>query len=395
MNVDQMSGADVQRLHEIRKRVTDVIKAHDEVVDGLFIALFTGGHILLEANPGLGKTSLVKAFAKALGVPDYFGRIQFTPDLMPADITGTLMPDKDNINRLRFEAGPIFKPILLADEINRATPKTQAAMLEAMAEQQVTVLGTTRMLPTANEQREPDDPPFIVAATQNPIDQEGTYELPEAQTDRFMFKFLMRMPPASDLQNILKIESTRDPKEASSKTAEPMRSERTKILKWIEIMSNSVRAAILPPAVPIHISNIVLATNHRFEECADLSDERLEVIKKFVNQYLEYPLGPRAAIQLARAAKGYSTIRAKPEQATESGANIQEGLNWAAVPVLRHRLKLRHGWLEKGRDELKLSNHLMAEEVRVQLVRRLFKLTAPRHQGYAAFVDNYEPTGHT
>nr|WP_245539856.1 AAA family ATPase [Reyranella massiliensis] len=149
----------------------------------------------------------MKAFTDALGLSfEDRGRIQFTPDLMPADITGTLMPVENDVTKLAFQAGPIFRSILLADEINRATPKTQSAMLEAMAEKQVTVLGKTRRLPLGDRG---DDPraPFMVIATQNPIDQEGTYELPEAQTDRFMFKFLMNMPPANSLREIVERET--------------------------------------------------------------------------------------------------------------------------------------------------------------------------------------------
>ena len=170
-----------------------------DVVRLCLIALYTNGHILLEGNPGLGKTELVKTLSNILTLP--YRRIQFTPDLMPADITGTLGPSKDNPRELTFQPGPIFTSLLLADEINRATPKTQAAMLEAMAERQVTVVGETHMLgqydfkPFLGQDGNPIAPnakrPFMVMATQNPIDHEGTFDLPEAQADRFMFKILM------------------------------------------------------------------------------------------------------------------------------------------------------------------------------------------------------------
>ncbi|MCB0128566.1 MAG: AAA family ATPase, partial [Caldilineaceae bacterium] len=160
--------------------VQEDMKDLDEVVRLCFVALYTNGHVLLEGNPGLGKTALVRALGDTLGFAK--GRIQFTPDLMPADITGTYIPiPRDGLMTLEFRPGPINTSLLLADEINRATPKTQSAMLEAMAEKQVTVLGESRKLPV----------PFMVLATQNPIDHEGTYTLPEAQSDRFMFKLLM------------------------------------------------------------------------------------------------------------------------------------------------------------------------------------------------------------
>ncbi|MCP4655505.1 MAG: AAA domain-containing protein, partial [bacterium] len=156
-------------------------------------------------NPGLGKTSLVKALAGELGLD--WNRIQFTPDLMPADITGTVMPDLKNLGGESFKPGPIFASLLLADELNRASPKTQSAMLEGMGEGHVTVLGKTYRLP-GGERIEPgqgdrDPKPFMVLATQNPIDQEGTYSLPEAQQDRFMFKILMPTPDAGTLREIM------------------------------------------------------------------------------------------------------------------------------------------------------------------------------------------------
>ena len=180
-----------------RRHTAHVIDAVGEELYGLetviklsLAALLSGGHVLLEGNPGLGKTELVKRLAQVLNLKA--GRIQFTPDLMPADITGTLMPTGNG--GLRFQSGPIFTSLLLADEINRATPKTQSAMLEAMAEKKVTVLGEAHALPS----------PFVVLATQNPIDHEGTYNLPAAQADRFMFKVRMPVPDGPTVKRIVR-----------------------------------------------------------------------------------------------------------------------------------------------------------------------------------------------
>jgi len=169
-----------------------VIVGHREVMRKVLTALFAGGHVLIEGVPGLGKTLMVKTAAEALGLS--FKRIQFTPDLMPSDIVGTqVLTESDGRREFRFKAGPIFAHVVLGDEINRATPKTQSAVLEAMEERQVTVFGTTYPL----------DPPFFVLATQNPIELEGTYPLPEAQMDRFMFKVVMGSPKPEELREIL------------------------------------------------------------------------------------------------------------------------------------------------------------------------------------------------
>src|SRR5580700_6352655 len=177
----------------VKAEIGKAIVGHDEIVDGVLTCLFVGGHALLEGVPGLGKTALIRALAQALDLK--FNRIQFTPDLMPADVIGTniIMEGEDGRRAFSFMAGPIFSQILLADEINRATPKTQSALLEAMQEKQVTSGGQARKL----------EEPFFVMATQNPLEQEGTYPLPEAQLDRFFFKLLVEYSNKDELKQIL------------------------------------------------------------------------------------------------------------------------------------------------------------------------------------------------
>src|SRR5437868_11166481 len=178
---------------DLRTQIGKVIVGHDAIVEGTLIALFAGGHVLLEGVPGLGKTLLVRTLSEVLDLS--FSRIQFTPDLMPADILGTniVMEIPGGGREFQFQRGPIFGHLILADEINRATPKTQSALLEAMQEHQVTAGGELRRL----------SEPFFVMATQNPIDQEGTYPLPEAQLDRFFFKILVGYPSADELSEVL------------------------------------------------------------------------------------------------------------------------------------------------------------------------------------------------
>src|SRR5215471_4789840 len=188
-----------QRVAEFRRafqraeqEVSRVIVGHQEVIRKTLTALFSGGHVLIEGVPGLGKTLMCKTASDALGLS--FKRIQFTPDLMPSDIVGTqVLTEADGRREFHFKPGPIFAHIVLGDEINRATPKTQSAVLEAMEERQVTVFGATYLL----------DPPFFVLATQNPIELEGTYPLPEAQMDRFLFKVVIGAPKPDELREIL------------------------------------------------------------------------------------------------------------------------------------------------------------------------------------------------
>src|SRR5436189_2136882 len=193
MNTEARIEAFRQVWETVRGEIGKVMVGHTEIVEGTLIAIFAGGHVLLEGVPGLGKTLLVRTLGEVLDLS--FSRIQFTPDLMPADILGTnmVMETPEGRREFQFQRGPIFAHIILADEINRATPKTQSAMLEAMQEKQVTAGGELRKLVE----------PFFVMATQNPIDQEGTYPLPEAQLDRFFFKILVGYPSAADLNEVI------------------------------------------------------------------------------------------------------------------------------------------------------------------------------------------------
>src|SRR5881227_2204070 len=191
--VQQQTEAFRRDYRAIKAEIGKAIVGHDEIIDGVLTCLFVGGHALLEGVPGLGKTALVRALADALHLK--FSRIQFTPDLMPADVIGTnvIMENEHGHRAFQFMQGPIFAQIVLADEINRATPKTQSALLEAMQEHQVTAGGSLRKL----------EEPFFVMATQNPLEQEGTYPLPEAQLDRFFFKLLVQYSGRDELRQIL------------------------------------------------------------------------------------------------------------------------------------------------------------------------------------------------
>src|SRR5271157_6086218 len=193
MPTDSALQIATSKLNEVRQEIAKVIVGQQDVVDGVLICLLSGGHVLLEGVPGLGKTTLLRTLARVLHLK--YSRIQFTPDLMPADIVGSMMLETDDrgAKNLRFQPGPIFSNLVLADEINRATPKTQSALLEAMQERTVTSGNTTHQL----------DRPFLVMATQNPIEMEGTYPLPEAQLDRFLMKILVTYPNREDLGTIV------------------------------------------------------------------------------------------------------------------------------------------------------------------------------------------------
>src|SRR5438876_10467398 len=230
----------VSKLNQLRQEIAKVIVGQQDVVDGVLICLLSAGHVLLEGVPGLGKTTLLRTLARALHLK--YSRIQFTPDLMPADIVGSMIMETDDrrSKALRFQPGPIFANLVLADEINRATPKTQSALLEAMQERTVTSGTTTHHL----------ELPFLVMATQNPIEMEGTYPLPEAQLDRFLMKILVRFPTRAELGTIVERTSQKDEIEVSP------------VLTREEILGlrGVCHQVLVAPHVQDHAISLVMAT---------------------------------------------------------------------------------------------------------------------------------------
>jgi MoxR-like ATPase len=326
----------------------------DSIVRLCLTALFSDGHVLLEGNPGLGKTELVKSLAGALRLP--FGRIQFTPDLMPADITGTFMPDfeQGDSRRLAFRPGPIFTSLLLADEINRATPKTQAAMLEAMAERQVTVLGSQRKL----------EAPFMVLATQNPIDHEGTFALPEAQSDRFMFKVTMPTPNVDTLRLILAKDAGMTAEIANPPAKQDLAALLPKDPADSRRKYEAVKGRVLEmpplPSLETHVLNLFQATNGHFDRLVGLEKSQLQTLAK-LTPLLAYGLGPRAATALVKGAKAYALLFAEDTDHAHAPA-----LAAVALPALRHRVKMAFDWeysyreLHKKQDIENLHDHFLA-----------------------------------
>jgi len=302
MTQDARAQEFVASFNALRSEVEKVIVGHREIISHVLFGMFAGGHVLLEGVPGLGKTLLIKTLAEGLELK--FSRIQFTPDLMPADIIGTniIMEDADGRKHFQFQYGPIFANILLADEINRATPKTQSALLEGMQEGSVTVGGASRPLPG----------PFFVLATQNPIEMEGTYPLPEAQLDRFLFKLRVRYPALEELNAI--IDRTTH---ATTVTVRRMMSG-PNVLSFRELIRE------VPVATPVRdlASMIVMATHPEW-------DRSPEPARRFVR----YGASPRGAQALILGAK----VRAL----TEGRYNVSvDDLKALAAPALRHRIIL-------------------------------------------------------
>jgi MoxR-like ATPase len=287
----------------LKREVGKVIVGHEDIVEGTLTALIAGGHVLLEGVPGLGKTLLVKTLSDALHLK--FQRIQFTPDLMPADLIGTnvvLENPETGGRKFEFQPGPVFANLLLADEINRATPKTQSALLEAMQEKCVTVAGKTNVLPR----------PFFVLATQNPLEMEGTYPLPEAQLDRFFFKLMVEFPDADELETILdRTTEGHDPK------ANP-------VLDGERILEMSRLARQIPIADELrrYGIDVVLATHPEKEQATELT-----------KRYVRYGSSPRGAQTVILAAK----IRALLDHRYHVS---RDDIKAVAKPALRHRLIL-------------------------------------------------------
>lgn len=291
-----------QAYQRVQQEIGKVIVGHTEVVHGVLTCLFVGGHALLEGVPGLGKTLLVRTLSQVLDLT--FSRIQFTPDLMPSDIIGTNIITETPMGgrEFRFQSGPVFAQIVLADEINRATPKTQSAMLEAMQEHSVTVGGTVHRL----------QEPFLVMATQNPIEQEGTYPLPEAQLDRFFFKLLLQYSGREELAAILE-RTTR---------GESPQPQRVMDGKEIEQWQHLVREILVAPPVQDYAIRLTLATHP--EGAYAIAD---------TNRYVRCGASPRGAQALVLAAKVRALL--------EGRYNVSfDDIRHVCFPAMRHRIVL-------------------------------------------------------
>jgi MoxR-like ATPase len=289
-------------LQALRAEIGTVIVGQEEVVTQVLLCLLAGGHALLEGVPGLGKTLLVRTLSQALNLR--FSRIQFTPDLMPADIIGThiVVEDESRRRSFQFQRGPVFGNVILADEINRATPKTQSALLEAMQEHAVTVAGTRYAL----------DEPFVVLATQNPIEMEGTYPLPEAQLDRFLLKILVKPPSSGELVSVLDRTTGRDSK--------PVRV----LLSGQDLLAMRNLARDVPVAAHVkeYAARLVLATHADAAEASPM-----------VKRYVRYGASPRGAQALILASKVLALLKGR--------YNVSLGdIREVAPPALRHRLIL-------------------------------------------------------
>ena len=305
------SAATLEKVKQFSEKITKVktelhkdVVGQEEVLDNVLIAIVAGGNVLLEGVPGVGKTRMVRSLSRVLELP--FSRIQFTPDLMPSDVTGTNIVEKDDNGKLNtvFKRGPIFANLVLADEINRATPKTQSAMLEVMQEHKVTVGDNTYRL----------EEPFFVMATQNPVEQDGTYPLPEAQMDRFMFKLLVKFPSSKELADIVKM------------TGITMEETAQRVLSGPEILEMRALAATVPVVDKVldYAVNLVSYTHPEI-------DNPSETAKK----YIKYGASPRAAQALITAAKVRALMNGN---FNVSYADVEA----LALPVLRHRIKINY-----------------------------------------------------
>jgi len=300
--VQQMTEAFRRDYRAVKAEIAKAIVGHDEIIDGVLTCLFVGGHALLEGVPGLGKTALIRALADALHLK--FSRIQFTPDLMPADVIGTnvIMEGEGGHRQFTFMSGPIFAQIVLADEINRATPKTQSALLEAMQEKQVTAGGAIRKL----------EEPFFVMATQNPLEQEGTYPLPEAQLDRFFFKLLVQYSGRDELKVIL------------DRTTSGHKVEIQPVIDGPRIMAHQqlIRRVVVAPHVQDYAIRCTLATHPNGIFAIPM-----------VNQFLRVGASPRAAQAITLASKVRALLDGRFHVSFKDIKDV-------VVPAMRHRVIL-------------------------------------------------------
>jgi MoxR-like ATPase len=307
-----------RQLGQLRNAVANVIFGQEELIGLVVTGLLAGGHILLEGLPGLGKTELVKSFAKALHLDTK--RVQFTPDLLPGDITGNpVLQELAGERRFVFQPGPVFTNLLLADEINRASPKTQSALLEAMQERRVTVLGQTHTLPE----------PFFVLATQNPIELEGTYPLPEAQVDRFLFKLEVTRVTTEVLQKIVMQRRLGE---------DPLLSPVMNREELIELIGLA-RRVFMPPVVAEYIARLVNASHPG---------------QSTVAQSIKFGASARAAIGLAAASRARALMDGRGYVGTEDVKAV-------AQPVLQHRLILHYQARLEGLTPAEVTTRLVAE----------------------------------
>ena len=300
-----------ESIKKIQQEIKKDLVGQEDVVENVLIAIISGGNVLLEGIPGVGKTRLVRSLGKVLDLP--FSRIQFTPDLMPSDVTGTNIVEKDENGKMKyvFQQGPIFSNIILADEINRATPKTQSAMLEAMQEHKVTVANKSYVM----------QEPFFVLATENPIEQDGTYPLPEAQMDRFMFKVIMNFPSIEELKSIVTMTQITMDETATAVIDGATLLEMREITKQIPVIDEILD----------YTMRLVSSTHGELEG------------NNIAKKYLRLGASPRAAQALITGAK----VRAL----MHGNYNVSyEDIDALAYPVLRHRIKLNYDAISEHLD---------------------------------------------
>lgn len=322
VQVEQAVAAFREDFQTLRSEVGKMIVGHADIVEGVLVALFAGGHVLLEGVPGLGKTLLIRSLSQALSLE--FSRVQFTPDLMPADIIGMeLLQDDPATGRrsMKFVPGPIFANIILADEINRTPPKTQSALLEAMQEHTVTSMGRSHQL----------DEPFVVVATQNPIEQEGTYPLPEAQLDRFMFSLWVDYPTVEEEEQI--VHATTQPREI---VITPVFA-RDRLLAYQRLVRRMPASS--------HVVSYAVALARATRPGCDTADE-------FVRQYVEWGAGPRAAQHMVMAGKAMAALDGVP-------AVTCEHIRQAAPLVLRHRVLPNYHAGGEGLNSVAIIEHIL------------------------------------
>lgn len=305
---------------QLQKAASTVIVGQEEVVKNTLIAFLAQGHVLLEGLPGLGKTLLVQTLSQIIGMS--YKRIQFTPDLMPADILGThvLTKNREGINTIQYEKGPVFSDLLLADEINRATPRTQSALLEAMQEKKVTIAGTSHRLP--------ED--FMVIATQNPIEMEGTYPLPEAQLDRFFCKLVVSLPSLSELMEIAQKTTSGGTVVCEQKIQLPQIHEMKQLVPQVCIADHLMK----------YSANFILHTHPSFAEA-------LPVIR----QYVQYGASPRGLQAIVLGAKVHALLRGRSHVS-------QEDIHEILVPTLRHRILLSFQGEAQGVNSVQLIDQI-------------------------------------